>query len=231
MLRKILGVSVVTVAAGLAVAGCAVPPLRMGAAAIVGNNRVSVAQLDTESGLLAAGAKKYPKLVTLSQTQITQDTLTWLIRFQIAEQLASTNHISVTSAQETAALGQIYKEAAASAEQSGVSNVTLNLILIANGIPPNMSTELGRYQAIENAYLTSVNGGTMPAASSAAATTAENKYTHATCVAAKSMNIKVNPQFGRMSYTQYSVVATADTVSRPSGKVTKSTQSGLTPAC
>jgi hypothetical protein len=227
--RRVLGLVAATVAAGLAVAGCA--PLKMGAAAIVGNNTVSIAQLNNETGMLAAGAKKYPTLVKLSQQQITQETLAWLIRFKIANQVASKSGISVTTAQADQARNEIYQQAAAEAEQSGVSNVTLELIMVANGIPPNMTTELGQYQAIENAYLAAANGGTMPAASSSALTAAENQYEHATCQAAKSLNIQVNPQFGRMNYTQYSVVDTADTVSAPSGSKPSTSTGGLSPAC
>jgi hypothetical protein len=224
-----VGVAAVTAAAGLAVAGCA--PLQMGAAAIVGNNRVSIAQLDSESGQLAAGVKQYPTLVTMNQQQVTQETLSWLIRFQIADQVAKDNNISVSSAQAQAALGELYEEAAESAEQSGITDVSLELILVANGIPPNLYPQLGQYQAIENAYLTQVNGGTMPSANSAALTSAEKQYTSATCQAAKSLDIQVNPQFGRLNYNQYAVVTTADTVSRPAGKVQNSSQSGLSPAC
>jgi hypothetical protein len=224
-----VGVAAVTVAAGLAVAGCA--PVKIGAAAIVGSNSVSIAQLDTEAGQLAAGVKKYPTLVNLNQQQVTQETLSWLIRFQIADQVASDNGITVSNAQAQQALAGIYEEAAESAEQDGITNVSLELILVANGIPPNLSPQLGRYQAIENAYLTQANGGTLPTSNSSALTSAEKQYTTATCQAAKSLNIQVNPQFGRLNYNQYSVVTTADTVSRPSGKVQNSSQSGLSPAC
>jgi hypothetical protein len=224
-----MGLVAVTAAAGLAVAGCA--PVKMGAAAIVGDNSVSIAHLDTEAGLLAAGAKKYPTLVNLSQQQVTQEALTWLIRFDIADQVASQNGITVTNAQAQQALADIYEEAAESAEQDGITNVSLELILVANGIPPNLSMQLGRYQAIEDAYLTQANGGTMPASNSSALTATEKQYTTATCQAAKSLSIQVNPQFGRLNYSQYSVVTTADTVSRPSGKVQNSSQSGLSPAC
>jgi hypothetical protein len=227
--RKVLGLAAVAAAAGIAVAGCA--PVKMGSAAIVGSSSVSIAQLDTEAGQLATGVKKYSKLVNLSQQQITQETLSWLIRFQIAEQVASQNGITVTAAQATSAWNQIYESAKAQAQQSGVTNVTPELILVANGIPPNKEQELGRYQAIEDAYLTSANGGTLPASGSSQATTAENQYSHATCQAAKSLNIRVNPQFGRLNYTEYSVVATSNTVSLPSGTKPSASPSGLSPSC
>jgi hypothetical protein len=229
--RRVLGGVAVVAAAGLAVAGCA--PVKMGAAAIVGSNSVSIAQLDTEAGMLAAGAKQYPTLVNLTQQQITQETLSWLIRFQIANQVATDNGITVTTAQAQQTLNNIIKGAIAQAESSGVANASQELILVANGIPPNQALELGRYQAIEDDYLASANGGTLPASGSTALTAAENQFTHATCQAAKALSIQVNPQFGRLSYasTPYTVVTTEDTVSRPSGTRPPKPPTGLIPAC
>jgi hypothetical protein len=229
VLRKFVGAGVLALVAGLAVAGCS--PVKMGAAAIVGSNRISLATLDTEAGKLSAGVAKYPGVVNLSQQQITQETLSWLIRFQINEQLASRNGITVSSTQAGTALNEIITTARQQAEQSGISNASQELILVANGIPPDMYQELGRYQAIETQYLTQANGGTLPSATSSQATQLESQLTKAQCLAAKSLNIKVNPQFGRMNYTNYSVVAAADTVSRPSGAAQTASLAGLTPAC
>jgi hypothetical protein len=231
VLRKVASVAVVTVAAGLAVAGCA--PIKMGAAAIVGDNSVSIAQLDTEAGKLAVAVKKYPSSQGgLTQQQVTQATLTWLIRFQIAEQVASQNHITVTPAQSTTALNQLVAEQAESAEQSGepASAITLESIMVGAGVPPNLTNELGRYLVIGNTYETNANGGTVPS-TQAEQTAAGDKYNHANCVAAKSLNIRVNPQFGRMSYSQLNVIDSANTVSLPSGTIPSNEPGGLSPAC
>jgi hypothetical protein len=231
VLRKVASVAAVTVAAGLAVAGCA--PIKMGAAAIVGDNSVSIAQLDTEAGKLAVGVKKYPSSQgSLTQQQVTQATLTWLIRFQIAEQVASQNHITVTTAQTTTALNQLVTSEAEQAAQSGqpASSISLASIMVGAGIPPNLTTELGRYLVIGNTYETNANGGTAPS-TQAEETAAGNKYNHANCVAAKSLNIKVNPQFGRMSYTQLNVIDSANTVSLPSGTIPSNEPAGLSPDC
>ena len=230
VLRRVITVTAVMVAAGLAVAGCA--PIKMGAAAIVGNNSVSIAQLDTDSGMLAAAAKKSPPQQPLTQQQITQKTLGWLIQFQIADQLASQNGITVTSAQEQQAINDVLASNREEAEQNGApaSSVTLNAIMIANGIAPSLQPELGQYVAIQEAFVKSANGGTEPT-TQAEATAADNKYSHATCEAAKSLDIKVNPQFGRMSYTQYTVIDSANTVSLPSGTIPSTEPGGLSPAC
>jgi hypothetical protein len=50
-------------------------------------------------------------------------------------------------------------------------------------------------------------------------------------VAAKTLKIEINPQFGRLNYSQYQVVSAPSTVSRAEGKATAASTSGLTPAC
>lgn len=227
-IRKIIGAGAVALVGGLAVAGCS--PVKMGAAAVVGQHRVTVANLDTEAGMLTSAVKPYTKLVSLTSAQITQETLSWLIRFRINDQLASQEGISVNSAQAEHALNEIYAEGKSQAQQAGISNASLQLILVANGIAPNLATELGRYQAIENQFLENLNGGKIPS-DTTTLNTDEGKLSHAQCLAAKSLNIKVNPQFGRLDYTNYSVVPTSDTVSRPSGTAQTASKSGLTPAC
>lgn len=227
MLRRVVKVSAAVLGAGLVVAGCA--PIKMGAAAIVGDQRITIATLDTQATNLRQAASKYPGVVQLNQQQITQQTLTWLVRFQVNEQLANRAGITLTTAQAQQALAQIYAAAKSQAAGAGVANVSLEEVLAANGIPPDLSTEVGRYQAIYLQFLKNSNGGTLPTSSSAqqSATTA---FTRAQCQAAKSLNIQVNPQFGRMNYTQLQVVSASSPVARtgssPAGSVT-----GLAPAC
>ncbi len=111
-----------------------------------------------------------------------------------------------------------------------MQNVTHELILVGDGIPPNMSAELGRWQAIQNQFIQQANGGTVPTTTSAqAATTAQLQK--AQCVAAKTLNIEINPQYGRLDYTKYLVVPAPGTVSRSAGPAPTASPSGLTPAC
>src|ERR1035441_9412690 len=198
VLVRLVKVSAAVLGVGLVVTACS--PVKMGAAAVVGSQRITMASLDTEVTNLSQAAKLYPGVVQLSAAQETQK-----------------------------ALAQIYASAKASAQAQGVSNVTLNLILVANGIPPDMSAELGRYQAIETQYIEQLNGGKIPTAAAAqTATTA--KLQRAQCVAAKSLQIQINPQFGRLNYTQYQIVSVPGTLSRAGGPA-KAAPSGLTPAC
>ena len=230
MLRTSIKVAVAVTGVGVVLAGCA--PVKVGSAAIVGSQRISIANLDNEVTALAAAAKEYPGQVSLTQSAMTKDTLTWLVRFQVRDELARREGITVTPAQTQAALATITEEAQAQAAQSGVSGVTLKLLMTANGIAPDtkMQSALGDYQAIQLQYIERDNGGKIPTATKAIdATTA--KFTRAECLASKSLQIKINPQFGRLNYTQQAVVATADTLSRPSGTgASPASTTGLTPS-
>jgi len=228
VLRRLIKVSAVVLGGGLVLAGCS--PVKLGAAAIVGNQRITIATLDTEVTNLSQAAKKYPGTISLSQAQETQQTLGWLVRFRIAEQLARQDGITVSAAQAQNALAEIFGAAKSQAQASGVSNVTLALILAANGIPPDLSAEVGRYQAIQTQYVEQANGGQLPT-TTAAQTASSAKLAKAQCVAAKSLKISINPQFGRLNYSQLSVVAAASTVTRAAGPAKAASSSGLTPAC
>ena len=229
MLWRLIKASAVVAGVGLAVAACS--PVKMGAAAVVGNQRITIATLDTEATNLSRAAAQYPTIVNLNASQRTQATLTWLIRYQINEEVARQAGITVSTAQAQQALNQAYTSAKAAAEQQGLTKVTLSLILAASGIPPNTSTELGRYEAIANQYLKAANGGTAPAAGSAASTAAGNKLSKAECQAAKTLNISVNPQFGQLNYNGYQIVAAPPAVARPQVPSPAPSSFAPAPAC
>jgi hypothetical protein len=228
VLSRLIKVSAVALGAGLVVTGCS--HAKMGAAAIVGSQRITIATLVTEVANLNQAAKQYPGTVQLSPAQETQQTLTWLVRFQINEELARQAGIAVRPAQAQQALAQIYATAKANAQAQGISNVTLNLILVANGIPPNLATEVGRYQAIDDQFVKQANGGQVPTSTSAQ-TAITAKLQQARCVAAKALNVQINPQFGQLDYTQVQVVPAPNPVAKSPGPVKSTPSSGLTPAC
>ena len=228
VLRRLIKVSAVALGAGLVVTACS--PVKLGSAAIVGNERITIATLDTEVTNLSRTVKLYPGTVQLSQEQQTQQTLTWLIRFKINDELARRAGITVSTAEAQKALAEIYSAAKASAQAQGIPNVTLGLILVANGIPPNLADEVGRYQAINDKFAQQVNGGQEPTSTAAqSATTA--KLNKASCLAAKALKVQVNPQFGQMDYNKVAVVAVPGIVARPAGPAKAPSTSGLTPAC
>ena len=229
MLRRLIKASAIVIGVGL-MAGCAVTPVKQGAAAIVGDGRISIATLGTETANLSQAAKQYPSVVNLTPAEETQATLTWLIRYQINDEVARQAGITVSAAQAEAALAAAYASAVTSAEQQGLTNVTQTEILAASGIPPNTAAELGRYEAITDQFLKMANGGTLPTSTSAQAA-AGNKLNHAQCQAAKSLNIAVNPQFGQLDYSQYQVVSAPSQVTRPPGPFISPSPVATAPAC
>src|SRR5690349_6914205 len=228
VLSRLIKVSALVLGAGLVVAGCG--PVKMGAAAIVGDQRITVATLDTEVTNLSNYLKVHPSPVPLTPVQQTQVTLTWLIRFQVNEELAKQEGITVSSAQAQQAWNEIYKQAKANAQAQGITNVTRDLILAATGIPPNLKDEVGRYQAIDDQFALRANGGTPPA-TQVAANAVNDQLNKARCAAAKGLNIQVNPQYGRLDYTQYLIVPSEPTVTRSAGPTPTAVPSGLAPAC
>ena len=228
VLRRLVKASAVVLGAGLLVTGCS--PVKFGAAAITGNHRITIATLATEVTNLNQAVKQYPGTIQMSSAQETQETLTWLVRFQINEEMARQAGITVTPAQAQKALDQIYQAAKANAEAQGLSNVTLDLILAANGIPPNLSAEVGRYQAIQDQFVLQANGGQLPTTTSGQ-TAVTAKLQHAQCEAAKSLAIKINPQFGQLNYTQLQVVSAPNPVAASPGPVKPTPSAGSTPAC
>ena len=216
----------VCVSACAVLAACS--PVKMGAAAIVGDQRITQSALDTQVAGLQAAAEPYGKQITLTSAQMPAAVLSWLIRFQIGDQLAADSGIKLTQAQIQAGIANINSQAAQAATQGGLSSP--QAALVNAGISPQMLPDLGKFQAQELAFAAKANGGKLPTtqAEGNAVTAALDK---AQCTAAKSLNIQVNPQFGRLDYQQFSVVAAPDTLSRPAGSPSPASTSGLTPAC
>jgi SurA-like protein len=213
-------------AAGLG--ACAVlaacSPVQVGSAAIVGDQRITVSSLDTQVSNLKTAAKPYASTMQLTTADYPAAVLSWLIRFEVMDQVAASNGITVTDSQSQAALSSLSSLAA----QNGLSSTSQ--LLIENGVPPQLFPQVGRWDAQETAYGLKVNGGKEPS-STTEQNTIQNAVTKAQCTAAKSLNIQVSPQFGRLNYTQLSVVPAADTLSRPAGTPTPASTEGLTPAC
>jgi hypothetical protein len=229
VLRTPITLTVAALAAALALSACGTTQL--GAAAVTNTSRVPTATVSAEVSNLDAAYQAHKAKVQLQfpVSQMPQQVLSWLLRFQVREQMADRNRLTITRGEVQAALAS----AAAQARQSGV---TLNELAIANGVPPNQLPELGRYVAIQNELLAKLDGGKLPTASGALQTlgTTFNQYQ---CRAAKSMDISVNPQFGQLDYSQISVVpapaklAAAPANASPSPSASPSASPQLTPAC
>jgi len=203
-------------------------PVKVGSAAIVGNQRITVSSLDTQVTNFNTAAAPYGSQVQLTSTEVPAAVLSWLIRFEIEDEMAASAGISVTEAQVQQGIASVNSQAQQAASQNGLGSA--QSVFLNAGISPQMVPALGRYQAQEVAFAEQANGGKLPT------TTAENdtvtaKLNKAQCTAAKSLNIQVNPQFGRLDYSQYTVVPVTDTLSRPPGAPSPASTTGLAPAC
>jgi hypothetical protein len=212
-------------AVGITVAACG--SVKLGAAAITSSQRISTTTLTNQVANLNAAYQAHKSQIQLQYpvSQMPQQVLSWLVRFQVRDTMAAQHGVTVTPTQAEQALAAI----AASVRQSG-SNATLPEVAVANGLPPDLLDELGRYQAIETQLLDRLDGGKLPSSTSGQQAL-ENEFNKSQCRAAKSLNIQVNPQFGALDYSSFSVVLTPSGLSKASASVSPSPKPVLTPPC
>ena len=224
VLRTSIAVTAGALAALTALTACGTP--RMGSAAIVGDQGISTSQLTSEvSNLENAYQASHGRIqLQFPQSEAPQQVLAWLVRFRIREQMAIRNGVTVTPA-------DAQRARAAIATQAQQSNVSLSDLAVANGLPPDLLPELGRYQAIQSALVRKLDGGTLPTSQSGLSALSQ-KFAAVQCRAAKSLAIQVNPQFGRMDYGQLSIIPAELKLSAPQGGApTPSPKPQPTPPC
>jgi hypothetical protein len=217
-----LTAAVLAVLAG--VTGCG--SIQMGSAAIVGSQGISSATLTSQVNDLTAAYHASHGGIQLQfpLSQAPQQVLAWLVRFRIRDEMAARNHITVTRADTEAVQAAIN----AQAQQNHTSTAGL---LVQNGLPPDLLPQLSRYQAIELALVRKLNGGQLPTTQSALVSLGR-EFNAAQCRAAKSLAIRINPQFGRMDYGQLTVIPAASELSAPAGgAASPSAAPRLTPPC
>ncbi len=221
MLRT--SITATAAAAALAVL-TACGPVQMGAAAITGSDGISASTLTSEvQNLTAAYQASHGRIqYQFPVSQVPQQVLSWLLRFRIRDEMAARRGITVTRAQAQQALAA----AQAQARQSGA---TLTELAVANGLPPDMLPALGRYQAIQAKLVDQLDGGKLPTSQTALQALGA-QFDREQCLAAKSLHIKVNPQFGQLDYAQLAVVPGGSALSAPAG-VRPSPSAPAAPAC
>ena len=219
----------VFVIAAAAAATCALSacgPVKMGSAAITGGERLTSTTLsgqvtDLENAYQASHGKIQ---LQFPQSEAPQQVLGWLLRFRIRDELATRNHVAVTAGESQRAL-------AALAQQTGRTGPAFVQLAVANGIAPDMLPELGRYEAIQRDMFIRLNGGTLPR-TQARVQVLTLQFNRRECVAAKSLSIQVNPQYGQLDYRTYSVVPAPSTLSAPATPAPARTpKPQLAPAC
>ena len=226
MSRTPMKLAAVMLAAGVTVAACGT--VKVGAAAITTSQRISTTTLSAQVANLNAAYQAHKSQVQLQfpASEMPQQVLSWLVRFQIGDELAVQHGITVTQTEAQQALAAI----SASLQQNG-SHQTLPEAAVANGLPPDLLDQLGRYQAIETKLLDRLDGGQQPT-STAGQLALQTEFNKTQCQAAKSLNIAINPQFGALDYAQYMVVSVPSAVTRSAGpSPAPSSPPVLTPAC
>lgn len=213
------------VAAGaLTLAGCG--QTQLGAAALYSNQRISGTKLADEVANLNDGyqADKSKVQISYKPAAMPRQVLTWMLRFATTEQVARRNGITVTPHQAQVQL-------AAEQARASQSGDTLSEAAVLNGLPPDMLSELGRWIAIQVMLQARLENGVAPT------TTQQQqalvvKVNHEQCLAAKSMNIRVNPQYGAFDYRQFIVVPAPSTLAAaPASKPSTGTPPALIPKC
>lgn len=213
MLRASMKMTAAALAAGAVLTACG--QVKMGAAAVMSSSpRISASTLAAQVTNLNQGYLRYKGKVTLQYpvSQMPQQVLGWLVKFRVRDELAAVQGIRVTPAQVQRAMAQIR----AQAQSSPGTAVNLVPLAVANGLPPDQLTALARYQAIQTALVNRLDGGKLPK-SNTALQALGSQFNKAECQAAKNLDIRINPQYGRLNYAQYSIIPAPDTLSRAGG--------------
>jgi hypothetical protein len=234
VLRTPVKMVAAALAAGAVLTACgSSAQVKLGAATLTSNGRISAATLSSHVANLNKYYEKYKGQIQLQYpvSQMPQEVLSWLIRFKVGDQMAARNGITVTPGQQQAEL-QAINESAKSSTTTGAP-VPLTALAVENGLPPDMLGDLARYQAIQTMLVNRLDGGKDPGTQSGRQAIT-NEFNGYQCRAAKSLNIRVSPQYGQLDYTQISVVPlpsklAADPGPTPSPSPSSSVQ--LTPHC
>jgi hypothetical protein len=223
------GLAAVALGGCLALTACG--SMQLGAVAIVGGQRITSSTLTTQVSELTGyyNAHKAKLQLQYPASQTAQQVLAWLIRFQVRDQMASRMGITVSAGDIQRAIAEITSE-----ERQSGQTTSLTSIAVANGLPPDLvSTALGKYEAIQAAVITKLGGA--GATSSTAQQALSTKFNHDQCLAAKSLHIRISPQYGTLDYSQLDIVAAANTLSAPvpgaSPSASPSAKPQLTPPC
>lgn len=218
-------------AAGAMLTACG--QVKMGAAAVLSSSpRISASTVAAQVTNLNQGYLRYKGKVTLQYpvSQMPQQVLGWLVKFRVRDELAAARGIRVTPAQVQRAMAQIRAQAQS---QPGTS-VNLVPLAVANGLPPDQLPALARYQAIQTALVNRLDGGKLPK-SNTALQALGSQFNKAECQAAKNLDIRINPQYGRLNYAQYSIIPAPTTLSAAAGApapaASASASPQLKPAC
>lgn len=204
-------------AALLPIAGCGSGPVQMGAAATVGNQRITTSLLSDDVAGLNKAYEANPAVASQLQykpAQMPQLVLTWLVRFQILDDVAHRKGVQVSpgdSQRGLAAAGQIFQQ------QTGQS-ISSNELALANAVPPGLLSQFGRFEAILSKLTVMYTGGKQPSSQQdqqAESNLVNQRLTADIGSSTKSLNVKINPRFGQLNTSQLTVGPASSKLSRP----------------
>ena len=205
--------AVAALAAFVSLTGCG--PILMGAAAILGTERVSTSTLSSDVAALDDVYKANPSLqhdVQYTPAQMPRLVLMWLVRFRVLDDIAQRNGVQVTPAEAQQGVVQ----AASQIEQQTGSAITPSQFALFNALPPNLTDQYGRYEATIEKLAVAFTG----AKSASSLTTAQQQQFAArigteVATTTKNLGIKINPQYGQLDATQLVINAPHNSLARP----------------
>jgi hypothetical protein len=212
-----------TVGACALLAACST--VKMGSAAVVGDQRITTATLGAQVVNVQQGITQYGVKSQIPAADMPRTVLTWLVRFAVTDRAAQDAGITVDQEQIQATLTQFNAQEKQAIESQGGTYPGLDGLLAANGIPPDQRTAFGKWATQQSALEAKADGGKQPTTQAEAAKVVD-QLNVASCKAVKALNVQVNPQFGQLDYQVnpsngqgiYLVTAGTDTLSRPAGK-------------
>ncbi len=189
-------------------------PVQMGAAAILGTQRVSTSTLSNDVAALNDVYQAHPSLqreVQYKPADMPRLVLMWLVRFRVIDAIAQDEGVQVTPAEAQQGVAR----AAAAIEQQTGSAVTPAQFAVFNALPPSLTSQYGRYEAAIEKLAVVYTG----AKSASSLTPAQQqqfaaRITAAVAATTKRLGIKINPQFGQLDAAQLTIDAPTSSLSR-----------------
>lgn len=201
MLRKVFGLIPLAVAVALA-AGCSQSPMKMGAAAVVADERITTAEVqDAVRSFREAQRRSQlaPSQLQLPDPQsLPRSELMLLLRFRIADEAARSEGITVSDADVDEFI----------ASQGSLEDLELQALV--GGIPPSLLRDAVRDALIRQELAARV-------APQGADPRQEAQLVHEHLVSyARDLGITVSPRYGQFDYESMTVAPAAGTeLSRP----------------
>ena len=207
-------------AAIIPVAGCGSSsrPVQMGAAATIGNQRITNSTLSTQVAGLSKAYKANPKLASQLQykpAQMPQLVLAWLVRFQVLNKVAQNKGIKTSPADSQrglAAAGQVF-------QQETGQQISSSELALANAVPPGLMTQFGQFEATLSKLTVAYTGGKQPKSQQEQQQESQmvNQRLMADIgTATKSLHVTINPRYGQLNTSQLTITPAKSKLSSPS---------------